>query len=141
MKWENRFKEYDLLPIPIFVVDRDFNVVFLNKKASKVYGDKTTGKCYEISHNLSQHCFHYKEHPCPIAELINNKDGSKGVVHRHATSEGNKFFYVYGALLNEELFIEMHIDMTGVFNEFGIDNKHIEMLFSYGKTVFFFVEK
>jgi len=123
---------------PVLVIDKDFNVVFMNKKAVEIYGETDKKHCYEISHNFNQPCFHFKEHPCPINEILKSGKNHYGVVHKHYTKEGIKYFYVLTSH-EDDYFIELHIELDDIFKKEDIifDFPIVKPLFEEGKIVAF----
>jgi len=55
---------------PAFFIDRDFNIIFMNEKAKKKFGDKTGRKCYEAIYSLKKPCSDLKKCICPVDEEI-----------------------------------------------------------------------
>ena len=50
---------------PAFFVDKEFNILFLNEKAKKIFGDKTGKKCFEVIYSLQKPC-NSKKCLCPV---------------------------------------------------------------------------
>lgn len=130
-----KFKYFDYVPFPVMVIDKECNVLFSNEKAYETYG-KNVGKCYEISHKSKDPCFFHKDHPCPLREIIDNNLSTSVSVHKHSTSKEDKYFYVTVSKI-EDYFIEMQIDVSYFFKEYGLDKIQLDMLFSEGNTSVF----
>jgi GGDEF domain-containing protein len=56
----------DIIPFPALLIDKDYQVVFMNKRAEELYtnGGQT---CYQITHSFSEP---YTADPLPIGEKI-----------------------------------------------------------------------
>jgi len=132
------FEVLNWIQEPVLVVDKDFNVVFMNKKAVEIYGESDKKHCYEISHHFNQPCFHFKEHPCPINEMLKSGKNHYGVIHKHYTKEGAKYFYVLTSR-EDDYFVEFHIDLDEIFKKEDIifDFQIVRPFFEEGKVVAF----
>ena len=68
---ENRFKEsskflnniLSTLSDCVFIVDENYNYIFLNETAKEAYGAKVGGKCYAVARKRDSPC-HYSGIPC-----------------------------------------------------------------------------
>ncbi len=133
------YSVFDRLSFPVLVIDRDFRVVFKNAKASEVYGEKDTF-CYTLSHGTDKPCGTQEGHTCPIDLLRENSEDHCGVLHVHRTLEGDRYFYVFAQRLNEETFLEFHIEISDFIHSLGFSNITPELLMSSGPIVFFLWE-
>jgi PAS domain-containing protein len=54
----------DTIPFPALLIDKNYQVVFMNKRAEELYpqGYQT---CYQLSHSFSEPCHLHKDHRCP----------------------------------------------------------------------------
>jgi hypothetical protein len=90
-------KNYELLnkiKEPIMVIDKDYNIVFMNETAKKEYKGMKGTKCYQVSHNSDKPCWEFVEHPCPKKIMEDKNLGSYNVVHEHFTKNGKEYFEV-----------------------------------------------
>ncbi len=55
---------------PAFFVDKEFNIIFMNEKAKKIFGDKTGKKCFEAIYSLQKPCSNSKKCICPVDDQI-----------------------------------------------------------------------
>jgi len=95
---------FDNLSFSVLVIDKDYNVLSMNKKASEllVTGLAEKIKCYSLTHCSDKHCGEYGE-ICPVKECLENKNFARAV-HKH----------IYDG---KEIFEE--ITATPVFDENG----------------------
>ncbi|EDP75526.1 diguanylate cyclase [Hydrogenivirga sp. 128-5-R1-1] len=130
----------DLVPVPVLVVDENFGLLFVNKRARELYGDGV-GTCYALSHGFDRPCSAEDGHPCPMF-LLNSEDTSpQGTIHVHRTREGNKYFYVLTQPVKEEkAYIELHIDLSDVVKSPELAVAKPELVMSSGPVVFFLWE-
>lgn len=102
-KAENKIQEQsvfyqsilDGIKEPLMVIDKDYNVVILNKAAEehKVIQnihDVQHPKCYEISHKQSHPC-DGTGHPCPLHKVMETK-GPVTMMHNHPDVNGESHF-------------------------------------------------
>ena len=83
----------DGIDTTLMVINTDYSIALMNETARKMINesyvqDMLNPKCYEISHNRDVPC-DGKEHPCPLAEVIQSKTGTK-TIHTHITKDGKK---------------------------------------------------
>lgn len=55
---------------PAFFVDKEFNILFMNETAKKIFKDQTGKKCFEVVFNLEKPCTDLKNCVCPVNEEI-----------------------------------------------------------------------
>ncbi len=82
---------FDNLSFSVIVIDKNYNVLDMNKKASEFLegdGGKRT-KCYNLTHNREKRCWEYGE-DCPMKECMETKQFTR-VVHKHIY-EGKEVF-------------------------------------------------
>jgi transcriptional regulator with PAS, ATPase and Fis domain len=74
---------YDNLSFSVLVIDKDYRVLSMNKKASELLKtDNTTNvKCYSLTHGRERCCSDYGE-ICPLRECIETKVFVR-TVHKH----------------------------------------------------------
>jgi len=70
----------------ITVIDKDYNVLLMNKSAKKMLNknyvsDITSPKCHELSHHSKKPC-DTANHPCPLKDAIKTKNTQKAL-HKH----------------------------------------------------------
>ncbi|WP_455278568.1 PAS domain S-box protein [[Eubacterium] cellulosolvens] len=53
----------------VFVVDENYNHIFLNDSAKKTYGANVGGKCYAVARKRDSPC-HYSGIPCEVQEIL-----------------------------------------------------------------------
>ncbi len=77
---------------PVTVVSSDYEVVFVNKEARRLFRSETSasmpGKCYEVSHHRESPCAGH-EHPCPMEEARKANDAVR-VLHTHYSRDGER---------------------------------------------------
>ncbi|MFN3976762.1 MAG: diguanylate cyclase [Aquificaceae bacterium] len=132
------YSAFDLIPKPILVVDREYKVIFANKKAKEVYG-KWEGTCHEISHGFPRPCHDYEGYPCPVKLIQDQGIQGSGVIHIHKTKGENRIFYVLAQYYPEEdVYVELHIDLEDVYE--NLRSYYVQSplnLFFEGPVVFF----
>jgi nitrogen-specific signal transduction histidine kinase len=80
----------DIIPFPALLIDKDYQVVFMNKSAEELYsqGYQT---CYQISHSFSEPCHLYKDHPRPLKEIRERGLKEYSVLHKRKTEKGEEY--------------------------------------------------
>ena len=128
---------FDLIPEPVLVVDKNYNIIFANKKAIEEYEIKSilnSQTCYEVSHGFPMPCYEYGEHPCPVKIMKDSGIDKCGVVHIHNTKEGKKYFYVLASYdPQRDVYIEFHIEVSKLYDAL----KSYTPLFFEGPAVLF----
>ncbi|NPA16508.1 MAG: PAS domain-containing protein, partial [Aquificae bacterium] len=56
--------------ILVIIVDKDFNIIRLNEKAKKEYGEVAGQKCYSVFNGFNQPCYRATQYICPIKILL-----------------------------------------------------------------------
>jgi len=131
------YSAFDLIPEPVFVVDKEHKVIFANKKAKEVYG-RWEGTCYEISHGFLKPCYEYEGHPCPVKNMQDLGLEKSGVVHIHKTPEGERYFYVVASYdPKEDVYIEFHVDLFDLYESIKSYTQKPLSLFFEGPLVLF----
>ena len=82
---------YDHLSFAVIVIDKDFNVISTNSKATEIFNNKQAcgSKCYTLTHDSSKPCWEDGE-DCPVKESFESKKVHQ-VVHKHIY-EGKEVF-------------------------------------------------
>jgi hypothetical protein len=80
----------DIIPFPALLIDKDYQVVFMNKHAKELY-TQSGQTCYQISHSFSEPCHLHKDHPCPLKEISERGLKECFVLHRHKTEKGEEY--------------------------------------------------
>ncbi|MEN3027848.1 MAG: diguanylate cyclase [Aquificaceae bacterium] len=131
------YSALDLIPEPILVVDQEYRLVFVNRKAKEVYGEGPQ-TCYELSHGSERLCFEVENHPCPVENLKEQGVEKSGVIHVHRTPQGEKYFYVVaGYDQQRKLCVEVHLDLLELVRMLKLSGQRTEFLLSSGPVVFF----
>lgn len=73
----------------ILLVDKDFKILWVNKKAKKLYGKIIGDSCYSATHQLAEPC--QSPHICPVIEALKTNT-PKSFVHTHYDKEGNAMY-------------------------------------------------
>mgnify|MGYP001770634572 CR=1 FL=1 len=131
------FEVLNYIPQPVLLIDRDYKVLFANTQAKEVYGEEGL-HCYQLTHSFEKPCYEYEGHPCPIRIIKGEEKESSYVVHIHKTKEGGeRFFYVIGSKISQDLYLEVHIDLQRLAQSFEFSRVRPELLISSGPLVFF----
>ncbi|QID34211.1 diguanylate cyclase [Hydrogenobacter sp. T-8] len=131
------YSALDLIPEPVLIVDENYQVLFANKKAREVYGNRAE-TCYGLSHSFSKPCYEYEGHSCPVKNIKELGVEKSGVVHVHKTQEGERYFYVVAQHLPEKgFYVELHIDLFNLMENLKLSGQRTEFLLSGGPVVFF----
>ncbi len=105
------------LPIPIVVIDGEYNVIFLNPEARRQFPDhESKSKCYQITHNLDKPCWEVKgDSACPVKKL--KSESRSYAFHEH---ESGEYHVLVAEKLDEDLFMELYLDgyITDIIREF-----------------------
>ncbi|HXK50745.1 MAG TPA: PAS domain-containing protein [Clostridiales bacterium] len=74
---------FDNLSFSVLVIDKDYNVLSMNKKASEFLDSskEERTKCYNLTHNREKRCWEYGE-MCPLRECMETKSFARAV-HKH----------------------------------------------------------
>lgn len=130
----------DLIPEPVLVIDENYRIVFLNRKAKEVYGDLEQ-TCYGLTHASEVPCYELNSHPCPVKIMKERGLDSSRVVHIHSTKEGKRYFYVTAKHEREKsVYVEMHIDISNLMIYIGESGFRLEQLIQTGNIVLFLWE-
>ncbi len=108
---------FEKIPFPVFVIDKDHNIVFRNSKAIKVYGEED-----------------------PPHDLISKTSYSKGAIRLFKSTEGYKYFYVFVEELGDGLYAEFHVELSDLLSSLEFGRLRPELLMSSGPIVFFLWE-
>ncbi|WPM31577.1 diguanylate cyclase [Hydrogenobacter sp. T-2] len=131
------YSALDLIAEPILIVDKEHRVLFANKKAREVYGNRAE-TCYGLSHSFSKPCYEYEGHPCPVRNIRELGIEKSGVLHVHKTQEGERYFYVLAHYLPEKgFYVEFHIDLFDLMENLKLSGQRTELFLSGGPVVFF----
>jgi hypothetical protein len=131
----------DIVPFPALLIDKDYQVVFMNKSAEELYpqGYQT---CYQLSHSFSEPCHLHKDHPCPLKEITERGLKEHSVLHKHKTEKGEEYHLVKTVYMPEyDLFLELHIPLEEFLSGFDTAWLRPELLINSGPLAFFFWEK
>ncbi len=101
----NKIKE------PIMVIDKDYNIIFMNETALKEYAGREGTKCYQVSHDFDKPCWEHLEHPCPKKIMESSNLKSFNVIHEHFTKNGKEYFEVR-TYKDGDNTIEFHLNIT-----------------------------
>jgi diguanylate cyclase (GGDEF)-like protein/PAS domain S-box-containing protein len=130
----------DTIPFPALLIDKDYRVVFLNKRAKELYtnGGQT---CYQLSHSFSEPCHLRKDHPCPLKEITERGLKEYSVLHKHKTEKGEGYHLVKAVYMPEyDLFLELHIPLEELLSAFDTARLRPELLINSGPLAFFLWE-
>ncbi len=130
----------DIVPFPALLIDKDYQVVFMNKRAEELYpqGYQT---CYQISHSFSEPCHLHEEHPCPLKEITERGLKECSVLHKHKTEKGEEYHLVKTVYMPEhDLFLELHIPLEELLSAFDTAWLRPELLIDSGPLAFFLWE-
>ncbi len=131
------YSALDLIPEPVFIVDEQHKVLFANRRAREVYGDKGE-TCYALSHAFGKPCYEYEGHPCPVKNIRELGLKRSGVIHIHRTEKGERYFYIMAEHFPDEgFYLELHIDLFDLMENLKLSGQRPELLFSSGPVVFF----
>jgi diguanylate cyclase (GGDEF)-like protein/PAS domain S-box-containing protein len=130
----------DIAPFPALLIDKDYRVVFMNKRAEELYpqGYQT---CYQLSHSFSEPCHLHKDHPCPLKEIVERGLKECSVLHKHKTEKGEEYHLVKAVYMPEyDLFLELHIPLEELLSAFDTARLRPELLINSGPLAFFLWE-
>jgi len=131
----------DIIPFPALLIDKDYQVVFMNKRAEELY-TQSGQTCYQVSHSFSEPCHLYKDHPCPLKEITERGLKEYSVLHKHKTKKGEEYCLVKTVYMPEyDLFLELHIPLEELLSAFDTARLRPELLIDSGPLAFFLWEK
>jgi PAS domain S-box-containing protein len=136
-----RGEALDIIPFPALLIDKDYQVVFMNKRAKELYtnGGQT---CYQLSHSFSEPCHLHKDHPCPLKEIREKGLKEHSVIHRHKPERGEEYHLVKTVYMPEyDLFLELHIPLEELLSAFDTARLRPELLINSGPLAFFLWER
>jgi len=130
----------DAIPFPVLLIDKNYQVVFMNKRAKELYtNDGQT--CYQLTHSFSEPCHLHKDHPCPLKEIVEKGLKEYSVLHRHKTEKGEEYCLVKTVYMPEhDLFLELHIPLEELLSAFDTARLRPELLINSGPLAFFLWE-
>lgn len=136
---EFEFRTFEAIPVPVLLIDDDFNVVYMNRVAREVYGEEAQGKkCFDAGHRFSHPCYLVENLTCPVKTIKESDLSSTSVIHVHKTIAGKKYFYVIaGNYRDKKLFVEVHIDIEDMAKAFTKSGMRPELMLHSGPVVFF----
>jgi len=114
------YEQFNKIKEPIMVIDRDYNIIFMNETAKEEYAGKEGTKCYQVSHGFNEPCWEHSEHPCPKKLMEDKNLENMNVVHEHFTKNGKEYFEVRTYKDGEET-IELHLNITNLIKSIKED--------------------
>ncbi len=107
VKREGLFDYCDKVPLPLIVVDSDYNVVLMNRRAEEKFPSvKRFAKCYELTHGLEKPCWELRgDVACPVKRLQEGEEPY--AYHEH---EDKNFHILVAEKLDDSLFMEIYLD-------------------------------
>jgi PAS domain-containing protein len=131
----------DIIPFPALLIDKDYRVVLMNKRAKELY-TQSGQTCYQVSYSFSEPCHFHKDHPCPLKEIREKSLKEYSVLHRHKTKDGEEYLLVKTIFMPEhDLFLELHISLEELLSAFDTARLRPELLINSGPLAFFLWEK
>jgi len=130
----------DIIPFPALLIDKDYQVVFMNKRAKELYtnGGQT---CYQLSHSFSEPCHLHQDHPYPLKEIREKGLKEHSVLHKHKTKKREEYHLVKTVYMPEyDLFLELHISLEELLSAFDTARLRPELLIDSGPLAFFLWE-
>lgn len=105
----------------IYMNDFDYNIVYINKSMQSRIGEKSLGqKCFKALYGFSKACSW-----CKLKDQIKN---SKSVAYDIKIPNSNKYFYIRSTILNDNLRLSFHHDITDRKNaEITLKENEIEL--------------
>ncbi len=114
------YEQFNKIKEPIMVIDKDYNIIFINETAKQEYEGRQGTKCYQVSYNFDKPCWEHAEHPCP-KKIMEDKNLQKfNVIHEHFTENGKEYFEVR-IYKDGENTIEFHLNITNVIKSIKQD--------------------
>jgi len=109
------FEGLDLLLDPIVVVDKNYRVLFTNKKAKEIFGEPNDNQpCYRYIFGFQEPCWNYSGYVCPIKEA-KSKEG-KWVVSfvNYLPLKGKYVKHLIREYIHKELFLECFLPLDEI---------------------------
>ena len=114
------YEQFNKIKEPIMVIDKDYNIIFMNETAKKEYEGRQGTKCYQVSHNFDEPCWEHTEHPCPKKTMEDKNLQEFNVIHEHFTKNGKEYFEVR-TYKDGGNTIEFHLNITNVIKSIKQD--------------------
>jgi len=131
----------DIIPFPALLIDKDYRVVLMNKRAEELY-TRSGHTCYQISHAFSEPCHFHKDHPCPLKEISEKSLKECSVLHKHKTKDGEKYLLIKTIFMPQhDLFLELYLPLEELLSAFDTARLRPELLINSGPLAFFLWEK
>jgi hypothetical protein len=131
----------DTIPFPVLLIDKDYQVVFMNKRAEELY-PQCYKTCYQLTHSFSEPCHLHKDRPCPLKEIVERGLKECSVLHKHKTEKGEEYCLVKTVFMPEhDLFLELHIPLEELLSAFDTARLRPEHLINSGPLAFFLWER
>jgi len=83
-----KFSDFNLLNIPILVLDGLYNVIFANEEALRNAENRDATKCYEFNFGLKKPCWQYENLSCPLKEILDGKNSFGAVLNAYPQKDG-----------------------------------------------------
>jgi diguanylate cyclase (GGDEF)-like protein/PAS domain S-box-containing protein len=130
----------DIIPFPALLIDKDYRVVLMNKRAKELY-TQSGQTCYQLSHSFSEPCHLHKDCPCPLKEIRERGLKEYSVLHRCKAKEEEEYWLVKTVYMPEyDLFLELHISLEELLSAFDTARLKPELLINSGPLAFFLWE-
>ena len=128
---------YDAIPVPISIVDRNFNLVHANAKFKELFGEYQNRKCYHIYKVRQTMCF-----DCKAKDIF--QDGKSRVIREICYNIAGEPFYnlehifpIFAGPGQVNFFVIMSIDVT----EWELVRTQHEMLFEQVPCSIFIIDR
>ncbi len=142
-----KFSDFNLLGIPILVVDRAYNIIFANEEALKNARNREAEKCFKFNFGLDKPCWEYDGLRCPLKEIVEKGEPVGVVLNEYPDGKGvKKNLIKVSRIEGTKLFTEVIFDYSDGFlsrsdkNPFRLDKKtfkgFVQKLLNEGKVFY-----
>jgi len=104
----------DILKIPIVVIDKNLNTIFVNNEAKKLNGRDKGQKCYEVLFGFDRPCWEIPGYKCPLKELLMEHKELAFTINNYPIKDRFKRFLVEIFRLNKQTFVEFLIPFESI---------------------------
>ena len=92
--------------LPVIVIDKDYNIIDINKKAEEKYGKIKGTKCYKALNNYSSPCYKETSYVCPIKVV--NQSGNNQYTGLYSFSKAGSKYVLVTVEKKGDLYIQKH---------------------------------
>ncbi len=132
------YEAYELFPDPVLLLDKDYKVIYANKRAKELY-ELDKEQCYKIFKDSPKPCQEYGGNICNIQIIESSSLNLWSKVSLHRTKEGDKYFLITTVATGDG-FLQFHMDMNRILGAIAVSKFGLE-LSPFSNSFTFFIWK